>query len=77
MAIRAQFLAALQPDLVHVCSLFEGLDEDIVTVQPPRLEQLPVVATCYDLIPLIRHQRYFAPSGPFTTGARWYLSLRA
>jgi glycosyltransferase involved in cell wall biosynthesis len=53
--VRAQFLASLGPDLLHVCSLFEGLGDDTITWLPPRLERLPMVATCYDLIPLIRH----------------------
>ena len=70
--LRAQFLASLQPDLVHVCSLFEGLGDDVVSLQPLQLERLPVVATCYDLIPLIRHAAYFGPPGPASPAARWY-----
>jgi glycosyltransferase involved in cell wall biosynthesis len=71
-ALRAQFLASLRPDLVHVSSLFEGLGDDIVTWQPPRLERLPVVATCFDLIPLIRHAEYFGEGGVLSRGAQWY-----
>jgi glycosyltransferase involved in cell wall biosynthesis len=71
-ALRAQFFASLRPDLVHVSSLFEGLGDDTVTVQPPRLERLPVVFTCYDLIPLIRHQEYFGGEEPVWSNARWY-----
>ena len=70
--LRAQFLASLQPDLVHVSSMFEGLGDDIVTWLPPRLERLPVVATCYDLIPLIRHNEYFGASGVLSPGTHWY-----
>ncbi len=71
-SLRAQFLASLQPDLVHVCSLFEGLGDDIITLLPPRLQRLPVLATCYDLIPLIRHHEYFGASGALRHGMQWY-----
>ena len=70
--LRAQFLASLQPDLVHVSSMFEGLGDDVVSLLPPQLERLPVVATCYDLIPLIRHKEYFGDADAASPGARWY-----
>lgn len=70
--LRAHFLASLRPDLVHVCSLFEGLSDDVISLQPSRLEPLPVVATCYDLIPLIRHEEYFGAPGAAPAAARWY-----
>ncbi|MDB5368696.1 MAG: hypothetical protein JWP20_254 [Roseomonas sp.] len=70
--LRAQFLASLRPDLVQVSSMFEGLGDDVVSLLPPDLERLPVVATCYDLIPLIRHQEYFGAPGPASQAARWY-----
>ncbi|WP_175688788.1 glycosyltransferase family 4 protein [Burkholderia anthina] len=68
--MRAQFLASLQPDLVHVCSVFE--DDSVVTCQPSRLQRLPVVATFYDLIPLLRHTDFFGPSKLPSPFARWY-----
>jgi glycosyltransferase involved in cell wall biosynthesis len=49
--IREAFLASLEPDMVHVSSLFEGFDDDAVTsigVFAP----LPTAVTLYDLIPL-------------------------
>jgi glycosyltransferase involved in cell wall biosynthesis len=70
--LRAQFLASLQPDLVHVSSMFEGLVDDAVTMLPQRMEPLPVVATCYDLIPLIRHDEYFGAHEPSSSALRWY-----
>jgi glycosyltransferase involved in cell wall biosynthesis len=70
--LRAQFLASLRPDLVHVSSMYEGLGDDIVTMLPPQLERLPMVATCYDLIPLIRHKEYFGDADATSPGARWY-----
>jgi glycosyltransferase involved in cell wall biosynthesis len=49
--IREAFLASLEPDLVHLSSLFEGFADDAVTsigVFAP----LPTAVTLYDLIPL-------------------------
>ncbi|MGF6765497.1 glycosyltransferase involved in cell wall biosynthesis [Paraburkholderia sp. GAS33] len=68
--LRAQFLASLQPDLVHVCSMLE--DNDVVSCQPRQLQPLPVVATFYDLIPLFRHAEFFGSSKIPSPHARWY-----
>ncbi len=70
--LRAEFLASLRPDLLHVSSLFEGTSDDVVTWWPNSLERLPTVATCYDLIPLIRRADYL--DGPWKDGpvSRWY-----
>jgi glycosyltransferase involved in cell wall biosynthesis len=56
--IRAQAYAARAPDVVHVSSLFEGMDSDIVPCWPRSVERPPMVATFYDAIPLIRHEQY-------------------
>ncbi len=56
--IRAQAFAARAPDMIHVTSLFEGMDSDIVPCWPPFTERPPVVATFYDAIPLIRQEQY-------------------
>jgi glycosyltransferase involved in cell wall biosynthesis len=70
--LRAEFFASLQPDLVHVSSLFEGASDDVMACWPSSLERLPFVATCYDLIPLIRRDVYL--DGPWKGGpvATWY-----
>ena len=70
--VRAQFLASLQPDIVHVSSIFEGLGDGAVTFSPPGLERLPLVGTCYDLIPLIRHKEYLEGQGVLAPHRRWY-----
>lgn len=70
--LRAQFLASLKPDLVHVSSLFEGLGDLCVTHSPPGLERLPLAATCYDLIPLIRRKEYLDKGGVLERHTRWY-----
>lgn len=56
--IRAQAFAARSPDIVHMTSLFEGMDSDVIACWPRSLERLPTVATFYDAIPLIRHEQY-------------------
>jgi glycosyltransferase involved in cell wall biosynthesis len=70
-ALRAQVLASLKPDLLHVASLFEGTSDDVVSVWPAGLQRVPTVATCYDLIPLIQRADYLdsAWHGPVS---RWY-----
>ncbi|SUE62994.1 glycosyltransferase [Roseomonas gilardii] len=70
--LRAQFLASLRPDLIHVSSIFEGLGDDVVTRWPGALQRLPVVGTCYDLIPLILRETYFGPKGIISSGQNWY-----
>ncbi len=71
--LRAEFLAGLQPDLVHVSSLFEGAGDDVMTRWPSSRARLPMVATCYDLIPFIRRTDYL--DGPWRgMAANWYLN---
>jgi len=70
--VRAHFLASLKPDIVHVSSLFEGLVDDAVPLMPQGAPRLPVVATCYDLIPLIRQGEYLDPAKSHPQMAPWY-----
>lgn len=63
------FLASLEPDVVHVSSLFEGLSDDAVTsIGAYGFGTHQTVVTLYDLIPLINHERYLANP----TLDRWY-----
>jgi glycosyltransferase involved in cell wall biosynthesis len=56
--IREAFLASLEPDIIHVCSLFEGYVDDAVT-SVGRLDTVtPVSVTLYDLIPLVNKGDY-------------------
>lgn len=58
--VREQFLANLQPDIVHVSSLFEGwVDDSTVSIGAGGLF-LPAAATLYDLIPMLRPEVYLA-----------------
>lgn len=56
--IRESFLASLQPDLVYVTSLFEGLVDDAVTSIGLLTKTIPTAVTLYDLIPLINRKPY-------------------
>jgi glycosyltransferase involved in cell wall biosynthesis len=58
--IREQFLTDLNPDLLHISSLFEGLQEDIVTSVGHRFPANRTAVTLYDLIPLVQRERYLA-----------------
>lgn len=48
---REAFLAGLEPDFVHLSSLFEGFGDDAVT-SIGALANVPTAVTLYDLIPL-------------------------
>jgi glycosyltransferase involved in cell wall biosynthesis len=56
--LREQFLMALNPDVVHLTSLFEGLHEDIVTSVNVLPGSPPTAVTLYDLIPLKQSKLY-------------------
>ena len=56
--LREAFLAELQPDMVHVSSLFEGwLDDAALSVGTLTLPT-PTAVTLYDLIPLLNPDTY-------------------
>lgn len=56
--IREYALASLNPDIIHVSSLFEGLGEDAVTSIGRFDTTTPTTVTLYDLIPLINAETY-------------------
>ncbi|HEY2621046.1 MAG TPA: glycosyltransferase [Acetobacteraceae bacterium] len=72
-AMRAEFLISLKPDMLHVGSIFEGWSDDVVTGWPSWRTRPPIVATGYDLIPLVRREQYL--DGPWHQAgiSRWYL----
>ena len=63
--LREAFIAALEPDIVHITSLFEGYaDESVISVG--RFDQMtPVTVTLYDLIPYLHRDQYLKPNPPF------------
>jgi glycosyltransferase involved in cell wall biosynthesis len=62
------FLASLQPDVVFIASLFEGLSDAAVTSVGSFLS-IPTAVTLYDLIPLINARPYL--DNP--TVKSWYM----
>lgn len=56
--IREAFLASLQPDVIHISSLFEGFGDDAVTSVGRFDPHMAVSVTLYDLIPLIHRDTY-------------------
>ena len=58
--MREAFLQSLSPDIIHVCSLFEGFSDDGVT-SIGRFDQItPVSVILYDLIPLLNPEHFFS-----------------
>lgn len=62
------FLASLQPDIVLIGSLFEGLVDDVATSVRRLGSGVPVAVVLYDLIPLIHKSIYL--TNPDVS--RWY-----
>lgn len=59
--IREAFLASLNPDIVHVFSLFEGYVDDAVTSIGLFPADVATTASYYDLIPLMHPEAYLDP----------------
>ncbi|HEK1692428.1 TPA: glycosyltransferase [Pseudomonas putida] len=60
--IREAFLASLEPDLIHITSLFEGYIDDAVTSVGMLDQRIPVTVSLYDLIPLLNPDQYLKPN---------------
>ena len=56
--LREAFLSSLLPDVIHVCSLFEGYVDDAVTSIGKFDAHTPVSVSLYDLIPLLNPDQY-------------------
>ena len=68
--LREAFLASLQPDVIHVSSLFEGYVDDAVTSIGRFDTGTPVSVILYDLIPLLNPDHYLRPNPNYE---RYYL----
>ncbi|MBV5330742.1 MAG: glycosyltransferase [Chlorobium sp.] len=60
--LREAFLSSLQPDVIHISSLFEGYVDDAVTSVGCFDTATPVSVILYDLIPLLNHEFYLKPN---------------
>ncbi len=60
--IREHFLKSQNPDVVHLCSLFEGWNDNSVTSVESPDSNISTTVTLHDLIPLCYQQRYLKNS---------------
>lgn len=67
--IREAFLVSLQPDIVHIMSLFEGYGDDAVTHIGTLDQHTRVTMALYDLIPLLNPNQYLTPNPSY---AKYY-----
>lgn len=65
--MREDFIEKLQPDIVHVTSLFEGYIDDAVTSTRNLGQKTIISVTMYDLIPLLNPQQYLDPHPIYKT----------
>lgn len=63
--LREAFLASLQPDVIHVTSLFEGYVDDAVTSIGRFDDATPVSVILYDLIPLQNPDQYLKSNSQY------------
>ena len=56
--VREAFIASLQPDVVHISSLFEGFGDNTVTSVGKFDTSTPVSISFYDLIPFLNPKEY-------------------
>ena len=63
--IREEFLASLQPDIVHITSLIEGFEDNAVHSLGLLPKKIPTAVTFYDVIPLIQKDVYLTPNPVF------------
>ena len=66
---REAFLYSLDPDLIYLTSLFEGLTDNCITTVGHYRDTIPTAVTLYDLIPLLNPERYLIDK----TYKTWYL----
>lgn len=72
--IREAFLAQLKPDLIHICSLFEGYVDDAVVSLHQFDKTTPISVTFYDLIPHLHPAQYMEPNPAYALDYRRRLS---
>jgi glycosyltransferase involved in cell wall biosynthesis len=60
--LREAFLISLQPDVLHIASLFEGFGDNAVNSIGMLSDSVITAVTFYDLIPLIQSAVYLTPN---------------
>lgn len=64
--VRENFINSLRPDFIHISSLFEGLQEDVITSVGALGNSDITSVTLYDLIPLVQRDRYLVNKAALT-----------
>lgn len=64
--IREAFLASLNADVIHICSLFEGYVDDAVTSIGRFDKSTFISVTLHDLIPLLSPDQYLTPNPSYS-----------
>ena len=65
--LREAFLKSLQPDVLHITSLFEGFGDNAVHSIGKFSDSMVTAVTFYDLIPLIQSDVYLTPRPAYET----------
>ena len=65
--IREAFIASLNPDLIHISSLFEGYGDNTATSIGRFPSNIPVSVSFYDLIPFLNPEEYLNKSSRYKT----------
>jgi glycosyltransferase involved in cell wall biosynthesis len=63
--IRDHFFSSLEPDAIHVTSLFEGFEDEALANIPETSNHALVAVTVYDFIPLLNPQEYLDNHPPY------------
>jgi glycosyltransferase involved in cell wall biosynthesis len=56
--LREKFLSDLHPDIVHISTLFEGFQNEVVTSVGRLANDVPSAVTLYDVIPMLHPERF-------------------
>lgn len=70
--IREFYLRSLEPDLILICSVFEGLDDPAVVTVKRYVRDVPTAAIFYDLTPLIMPDERLRRDA---SARRWYRDM--
>ena len=68
--IREAFIAKLQPDVLHISSMFEGFSDNAITTVGRLPAAYPISISFYDLIPFLNPRDYLEPNKSY---ANYYL----
>ena len=63
--IRDHFFSSLEPDAIHVTSLFEGFADEAIAHTPETPNHALVAVTVYDFIPLLNPKEYLDGHPPY------------